>query len=265
MSCEQVGDLLGAFHDGEVTPRARAAIEAHLAVCPTCAAALATMTELRELARGLPEPEPPGDLWEQLAPRLEEGPAWRSRPLRGRWAALAALVLVSLAAGWWVLQRAKRTDRQPPASTISAAADVDLSPFLDHPHMADAGTSLSSTEASRLVHFPVLSAPCLGDYCRQGCCLCRGSRCNPVACTYCRGQERVLVIQCPPGQSVVFGNHAVLCTHMNGKPTQIVQGKDCLAAAWQVNGSSVSVIGPHDMAELVQLMAHVDASMTRGQ
>jgi hypothetical protein len=259
MRCEEIRTLVGAYHDGEAPPAARAALEAHVAWCPACAAALAAVAELRELARALPEPEPPGDLWARIVPRLDAEPAWKFRALlrhRGR-AAAAALLLAALAAGWWAW---RSTAREQPAP---AASSVDLSPYLDYPEAAVAGEGMSPAEAGRMVDFRVLSTSDLpAGYCLQRCCLCRDGRCDRVACAYCRGGERLLVIQCAPGQSVAFGDRPVLCTHMNGKPTRVVQGEGCLAASWQVNGTAVSLIGPRDMAELVRLMAHVDGHLS---
>jgi hypothetical protein len=257
MGCDEVRGLLGEFHDRESTPAARGAVEAHLAFCPACAAVLAAMSELGDLARALTEPEPPDNLWERIALRIEAGPnRWILR--RRKIAVLAALVLIVLAVGW----RVSRPDRKSEPSTPAAVA-VNLSPYLSRQEVAEPGESMSPTEAGRLVAFRVLTAPQLPNgYCLQRCCVCRDECCPLVECAYCRDGERVLVIQCSPGQSVEFGGRPFLRTRMNGKPIQVVQGEDCLAASWQVNGTAVSVIGPRDLAELVRLMAHIDERMT---
>ena len=40
MKCEETRELLDAFHDGELQPATRAAVETHLRSCPSCSAAL---------------------------------------------------------------------------------------------------------------------------------------------------------------------------------------------------------------------------------
>jgi hypothetical protein len=261
MGCDEFRELLGRFHDGEAPPAARAAVAAHVSGCAGCAAARAAVAELGELARALPEPEPPGDLWERIAPRLGAAPArvYRSQASRRSAAALAALVLAVLAAGWWAPRPARRGPH--PASPGPV---VDLGPYLDGP-ASRPGQWMSPAEAAHRVAFRVLSAPELPDgYCLHGCCLCRGGCCDLVECAYRRGADQLLVVQCGPGQAVAFGGRPVLQTRVHGKPAQVVQAGGRLAASWQVNGSAVSLIGPRDLAELVRLMAHVEERLAAG-
>jgi anti-sigma factor RsiW len=53
--CEEWAPKLAALHAGDLSPAERAALEAHLAACPTCAAALADYQMLAEQVRHLPE------------------------------------------------------------------------------------------------------------------------------------------------------------------------------------------------------------------
>src|SRR6516165_9868034 len=110
MNCEQVQNLLGQFHDGELETAARLDVEIHLGNCRACAAELGAIAELAEAARTLSEPEPPANLWDRLAGRLtDHEPVSRTSPwsiLRSwRGATVAALVLVLLATGWMIFER----------------------------------------------------------------------------------------------------------------------------------------------------------------
>jgi len=105
MTCERIEELLSAYLEGELAPRERAGVEAHLASCPECAELAGLMKETLAAAAGFPEAEPSPALYERLygipgAKREKKrlfGPAfdWLSRPaLQPVYAALTALLMV---------------------------------------------------------------------------------------------------------------------------------------------------------------------------
>jgi len=51
MSCDFNSELIGAYHDGELDPAQKAAVEEHLKVCASCAALLEQMRSLSRRAR----------------------------------------------------------------------------------------------------------------------------------------------------------------------------------------------------------------------
>jgi anti-sigma factor RsiW len=51
MTCREVSDFLGDYMDGELLPDVRSRFEAHLLLCPTCAAYVRSYAEARRLAR----------------------------------------------------------------------------------------------------------------------------------------------------------------------------------------------------------------------
>ena len=106
MNCEQVQSVLGRFHDGELDQAERAAVEIHLGNCPNCAGELAAIAELAEVARSVQLPEPPKDLWGEIAHRLERERHWHVRRRLPLTAALAAAVLLAIGAGWLGFRRA---------------------------------------------------------------------------------------------------------------------------------------------------------------
>jgi anti-sigma factor RsiW len=76
MKCDEVKPLLGAYHDGELEPARRAAVEAHIVGCSACAQALARHRELGEALRAqMPHAAAPEALreWARAAVRGEVG------------------------------------------------------------------------------------------------------------------------------------------------------------------------------------------------
>jgi hypothetical protein len=255
MSCEPIHLLLGRYHDGELSPDDRSAVEAHLAGCPACAGELAAIAELAEAVLALPEPEPPGDLWPGIARRL--APAGSARRFGRRVSALAAMFLAGLLTGWFAHPRADREQAQAPSDTV-----VDLGPYLDGVSAEGAGDRLSPQDAAHRVGFQVVAAPRLPEgYCLRECCLCQCGCCPLVACQYFRGTDPLVLVQCGPGQAVAYGNRPHVETQVNGRPARLVQGDGRLAVSWQSGGTTVNLIGPDDLAELARLVAYVDGRL----
>lgn len=117
---DEVAELLGAYALDAVDADEAAAVEAHLAVCPRCAAEVADHREVAAMLAHSGAPAPEG-LWSQISASLEEPPPEMNIPLRpperprsdvidladrrrtARWvpgaAVAAALVVVALVTG----------------------------------------------------------------------------------------------------------------------------------------------------------------------
>jgi anti-sigma factor RsiW len=99
MSCPDMEVRLNEYVDGTLATHERAAVEAHLAGCAGCRAAVAELRQLVADARGLPRSiEPQRDLWGGVTARLgDRGRAsgwWRERTFwAGALVAAATLVL----------------------------------------------------------------------------------------------------------------------------------------------------------------------------
>ncbi len=109
--CEKMEPLLGAYADGELDVEARRQVEAHLAACPHCRAALESVRHLDRLCADLPVEEPTEGRWKQMMwnvlPRTETsatpeahltaGPRRIPMSITGRrssrWAGVSAAVL----------------------------------------------------------------------------------------------------------------------------------------------------------------------------
>ncbi len=93
MTCEMTSRL-DAYHDDELSAAERAAVEAHVRVCPACA------EELRQLAAvtaalKLPTADMPPQALTRLHRRVEQLPGAGIRRLAGALAAVAAAILVA--------------------------------------------------------------------------------------------------------------------------------------------------------------------------
>lgn len=121
-SCDTVRLELGAYVLGGLEPAEVAHVEAHLAVCPSCAAEvedLAELPDLLALADDTP-PDVPPDLRDRTVARATSQPATRQRHRRtaALIAAVAALIGALVGAGGVLL-----VDRDPPPDEVLAVTD----------------------------------------------------------------------------------------------------------------------------------------------
>lgn len=99
INCNTAPDRLGAYMDGELNARTRAAMKAHLAVCPDCRRELAALQAMTPVMKTLDPPLPPPFLATRILARARENarPARRIPglqallPWKSRWMAPAAL------------------------------------------------------------------------------------------------------------------------------------------------------------------------------
>jgi hypothetical protein len=262
MNCEEVQELLGRFHDGELGPADRAAIELHLASCAVCPGELAAIAELSELARATCPAEPPGDLWNRIELELARSGRFRSRstsrvPWMWRAAAVAALVILVAGSAWW----ARLARKQAPSQVVPEMARTEQEgPTVDELlAMAPVGEPVSLKEAARRVAFQVPhSSPLPGGYQLENCCVCRDGCCDRVQCQFLCGSDQVRLVLGSSDYPTRYGSRPVLETEVNGKPARVVQCECGLACSWQCRGTALTLIGPRDLSKLVQLVAYVN-------
>ena len=103
MMCPEMEVRLNEYVDGTLAARERAAVEAHLAECAGCRAAIVELRALVTAAAALPKSIPPKrDLWGDIARRLgkrERGNGkrvWRERAFWRRALAAAAVLVIAL-------------------------------------------------------------------------------------------------------------------------------------------------------------------------
>lgn len=123
--CAAFDAALPDWLEGTLPPAARAAADAHLATCASCAARVASLDHPLPAARDLPAVLPTRDLWPGIDARI--GPRVLALPTTAdqraapapwrRWAAAAALVAVSVGGTYLALRT-----RDTAASTGDLAA-----------------------------------------------------------------------------------------------------------------------------------------------
>lgn len=125
-------DRLSEYLDGELSSAERAALERHLAACPTCTAVLADLRRVVARARSLTAEAPGSDLWPDISALIAAAarPA-TVRPIRHRRvfslpqlaaAAVAAAVASGGLAGWWAMEHTSAAMTPTPVATQSAPA-----------------------------------------------------------------------------------------------------------------------------------------------
>jgi hypothetical protein len=114
---------LSEYIDGELDSAERAALEAHLATCGTCYAALGELRQVVARAKALEDTAPVNELWPGIARAIrgERASALRDRLVRRRFsltvgqllAASIALVLLSGGGAWLALQPGQANTPEP--------------------------------------------------------------------------------------------------------------------------------------------------------
>ncbi len=116
---------LNEYVDGTLAAHDRASVEAHLADCAACRAAVAELRALVAGAGRLPQSiNPPRDLWPVIGSRIAQPATWNVQRLRWR-AALAAAAVLVIALGFYRL----------------------LPPFAAHDHPAGEGAGWAAVQA----------------------------------------------------------------------------------------------------------------------
>ena len=128
---KQWTDQLSDYLDGELTLAEQAAVEAHLRECTACTAVLNDLKRVVARAQGIDARPPQGDLWRDIAARIDAGAPSAVTPFRARsqakrfaftlpQLAAASLVIAAMSGGavWSIAQRA--------ASTAAPAANARI-------------------------------------------------------------------------------------------------------------------------------------------
>jgi Anti-sigma-K factor rskA, C-terminal/Putative zinc-finger len=113
---DEIAELLGAYALDAVDPDEAAVVEAHLAVCPRCAAEVADHREVAAMLAHTGAPAPEG-LWSRISASLEEAPPEMDIPLALPDRARSGVVDL---AG----QRARRRPQWIPGAAVAAALVV---------------------------------------------------------------------------------------------------------------------------------------------
>jgi hypothetical protein len=115
-------DRLTDYIDDELSVDERREVEAHLADCPTCAAACDDLTAIAHRVKRLPPLAPPRDLWDGIEARLTPAAA-AARPHRLAFTIpqlLAASVVLAILSGFIAL-RLRPAGGAPPDAIVNRA------------------------------------------------------------------------------------------------------------------------------------------------
>ena len=161
LDCDGFADALADYLEGDASESVRAAVEAHAASCPSCAALLADLRGISVSAASLPTLMPSRDLWSGIAERIDarvipfEAPVAATHVTRRTWLrpALAAAALVGITAG--ITHYATRASLTP-ASPAPAVAVAAKQPVVA-PTVVATNATISSTateQAAEPTHAP---------------------------------------------------------------------------------------------------------------
>ncbi len=139
MACTRYLTSIQELVDGTLGAIRRADLEAHLASCEDCRAALSDLERIKEAAGSLGDTPVPDRVWLQIAGRLrQEGrisdPVPERRPRSGRMAilAMAATLVLAVGASLIVLLPMARTRSAVPAPAPAAAPASTPAPTFQH-------------------------------------------------------------------------------------------------------------------------------------
>jgi hypothetical protein len=98
MNCDNVRQMLSAFHDGELPAPANHDVEQHLSTCVECRQKLESMARIGQVARTLIDPGPSVDLWPQIVAQMSDVARSRNDGKRG-WLTNRLMAVAALAVG----------------------------------------------------------------------------------------------------------------------------------------------------------------------
>ncbi len=125
MMCPEMEVRLNEYVDGTIAVPERTAVEAHLAGCARCRAAVVELRQLVAAAAALPKSIEPGrDLWATIEKRIWQR-ATGNVPRAFRRGALAAAAVLVLAVGIYRLLPPSATLYRPAESWAAVQADYD--------------------------------------------------------------------------------------------------------------------------------------------
>ena len=160
MTCSEYEALLGRDLEDELSLDERARADAHLAMCPRCAALRADLLEIAAKAAALPVESPSRDLWDGIAARIEApvialGTTGEHRvPRRTHFlryaAAAAALVAVTAGTTYVVTRNALRGEGTVVASGAPVGSDTVGGAMLVSDAQTTAADAVFDREVARL-------------------------------------------------------------------------------------------------------------------
>lgn len=287
MQCQQVRELLSAYHDDELPSDRSLVVSAHLATCAECAAELETLRKLSDLTERLDHPAPPRHVWRRIESELNasqykhDAPASESIPSvtpnslarasslyarhsRKTLIAVTLILLVGLA--WFVNARWDVHQHHELAEHFGHFLDTfEKTPneaIQDLMHNYSGREIAVADAAAALKYRPLVAAGLPQDYELAQACLLQMPCCLCLETCYRRKSGGMLcVFEHDEDQPVWFGDRARTSMVCSGKQTHVVQGDGIVAATWRPHQRYLTVIGAKDIDEVSRLVAHFDEQL----
>ena len=240
LSHDEVQELLAAFADGELGAGSKREIEAHLAACARCRAALSVQRQVHARLGQLPAAEESSRLVEHLRAKLEDSRRERARELRRRattwsgWAVAAALALV-------LAIPALRPASHPPM-VVAALADYRGQEGRELPPLGNRASRAS---------LPFEAEPLAVPGARLVSAWRSTLRGEPVSVFAYRVGDR-LILAYVVSESMFFRQPVVRETVARQGRYRTSDGKESVVA-WPLKESGVLVVGQVPAAELEKL------------
>lgn len=274
MECQEVQKLLSAYYDRELPSELRSSVAGHVHTCSRCEEELAGFGELSAMARGLDDPEPPPQMWENIEAALDaerQGvPPVRPAAERGRFAARRWLSLLATAATLmitvgvvWIAARAWHGTGHP--GEVAAVFDRYIEQFPENPELAQEvllakydGQAVNMSQATKQLGYrPAVGGGLPNGYTLEAvyvlempCCRCVQSICR-------RDDGRLFALfEHDEAQPKWFGDRPRIDTECSGCQCSVVQADRGVVASWKGGNRHFTVVGAHDLEEIADLIAH---------
>ena len=282
MDCSKAQELLSPYYDDEISGEVCLSLAEHVDRCRHCGETLSVFQELSALTRGLDDPEPPDSIWPRITLGLDaetanagvDAPAGRLRRVSRRWrvSLLATATLVMIATG--VVWITPQTWRGPGHDHQLTA---DFGEYLEHfPNSPDGaqqillakygGQAVSLSQAARhLGYRPTIASGLPERYSLDGVYVLKMPCCTCVQTIYRRDDGAVLaVFEHDEKQPIWFGDRPRIRAQFGGRPCDVVQLQGRLAASWKEGRRYLTIVGLHDLDEMVLLIRCFKAIAPRG-
>lgn len=277
MDCSDVQDQLSAYLDGELTSEVREAVSRHFEHCQTCAADVAAFRKLSEAVRRLPTPDvAPPAMWAEISAKLDgqssDIPGAQTSFQRkwfsgaGKTILLAALVLLILGSGIWVMRYSIPAEHEHSAEFV-AAMDHYLTTLSTDPEGAEQfllkrydGKTVEPEGAIKLVGYRPAVAEGLPDgyslastsVLKMPCCVCVKAVCN-------RDDGSTLVLfEHDDEKTEWFGDRSSNKAMCGDKECCLVDLDSTIAATWKRGSRSLTAVGVRDINEVNTLVSWLD-------
>lgn len=281
MNCSEVQERLSAYFDGELADDEQTAVAAHLEGCSACGKQLAVFGRLSKMSAALTDPQSPPALWNDLEAKLDNdeehkpmsatlAPPSRAPRFPMRLFAVAASLLVAVGLGVVGYKTWFPADEH---DHLAINFEHYLDEFDKNPQKAqqvlltkyDGRPTTVQKAAATLPYEPAIARG-LPSGCSfedvylldMPCCTCAQAVCR------CDDSQHIAVFEHDEDQPAWFGDRPSINCLCDGKPTNIVQIDDRLAATWKQENRYITVIGARDLEDVTRFVAHLSGSKPNG-